>query len=47
MCLQKDSQIYRDLENEATAKWKFKELTQKELAMDYTVQFQTYATQIS
>ena len=29
----------------ATAKYKLQELTQRGLAMDYTIQFQTYATQ--
>ena len=39
------TQIYNNLDNKATAEQKLKELTQKSLAMDYTVQFQTYAIQ--
>ena len=41
------TQIYKNLKNKATVEQKFKELTQKGSAMDYTIQFQIYATQTS
>ena len=39
-------QIYGDLKVVATAKRKLQELTQQRSIIDYTIQFQTYATQI-
>ena len=38
-------QIYSDPKVIITAKRKLQEFTQQGLAMDYTIQFQTYATQ--
>ena len=38
-------QIYSDFEAIVMAKYKLQELTQQGLVMDYTIQFQTYATQ--
>ena len=40
------TQIYRDLEAKATAEQKIQALTQQTSAIEYTIQFQTYITQI-
>ena len=39
-------QIFGDLEVVMTVKWKLSEFTQKGSAMDYTMLFQTYLTQV-
>ena len=39
------TQIYSNFKITITAKYKLQELTQRGLAMDYIIQFQTYATQ--
>ena len=40
------TQIYSNFKVTVTAKYKLQEFTQQGLAIDYTIQFQTYTTQI-
>ena len=40
------TQIYSNPKVTVIAKYKLQELTQQKLAIDYTIQFQTYAIQI-